>query len=92
MLAETTSMTSMIIGFITREGKSPKNMTKGGWVRMSQPSMPKVHRGGESDRIGCGGVGGVHRVEAVRAVTLVEHHPGTGILDRKNPLRQIQQL
>ena len=49
---------------------------------MSQPSMPKVHRGGESDRSGCGS-GGVHRVEAVRAVTSVEHHPGTGVLNRK---------
>ena len=50
---------------------------------MSQPSMPKVHRGGESDRSGCGSGGGVHRVEAIRAVTSVEHHPGTGVLNRK---------
>jgi hypothetical protein len=58
-------------------------MTKGVRVRMSQPSMPKVHRDGESDRSRGGGVGGVHRVEAVRAVTSVEYHPGTGVLDRK---------
>ena len=30
-----------------------------------------------------GGCGGVDRVEIVGAVTSVEHHPGTGILNRK---------
>ena len=51
---------------------------------MTQSSVPKIHSGGESDRGGgSGGGGGVNRVELVRAVTSVEHHPCTGVLHRK---------
>ena len=58
-------------------------MTKGGVVRMSQASVPKVHTDGEGDRRGGGGGGWVDWVELVGAITSVEHHPGTGVLDRK---------
>ena len=83
MFAETTSMTSVIVDLITRECKTAKNMTKGGRVGMTKTSMPKVHS--SRKRHGCsdGGCGGVDRVEIVGAVTSVEHHPGTGILNRK---------
>ena len=58
-------------------------MTKGGVVRMSQASVPKIHTDGEGDRRGVGGGGWVDRVNLVGAITSVEHHPGTVVLDRK---------
>ena len=76
-------MTSVTVGLITSERKTPKNMTKGGVVRMSQASVPKIHTDGEGDRRGGGGGGWVDWVELVGAITSVEHHPGTGVLDRK---------
>ena len=83
MFAETTRMTRVISNLITRERKAPKNVTKSGGVGMTQASVPEVHTGSESDRSsGCGGCG-VHRVEIAGAVTSVEHHPGSGILDRE---------
>jgi hypothetical protein len=83
MFAKTTRMTRMISGLITRERKTPKNVTKGDGVGMTQASMPEVHTGGEGDGGGgCGGRG-VHWVEVAGTVTSVEHHPGTGILDRE---------
>ena len=50
---------------------------------MSQASVPKVHTDGEGDRRGVGGGGWVYRVELVGTITSVEHHPDTGVLDRK---------
>ena len=50
---------------------------------MSQASVPKIHTDGEGDRRGGGGGGWVDWVELVGAITSVEHHPGTGVLDRK---------
>ena len=83
MFAKTTCMTRVINDFITRERKAPKNVMKSGGVGMTQACMPTVHTGGASDRSsGCGGCG-VHRVEIAGAVTSVEHHPGSGILDRE---------
>ena len=76
-------MTSVTVGLITSEGKTPKNMTESGVVGMAQPSVPEVHTDGEGDRRGVGGGGWVDRVELVGAITSVKHHPGTGILDRK---------
>ena len=58
-------------------------MTKGGGVGMTETSMPKVHSSGKRHGCNDGGCGGVDRAEIVGAVTLVEHHPGTGILNRK---------
>ena len=84
MFAEATCMTRVILVLITRERKTPKYVAKGGMIRMTQASVPEIHSGGESDRGGgSGGGGGVNRVELVGAVTSVEHHPGTGILNRK---------
>ena len=83
MFAETTSMTSVIVDLITREGKTLKNITKGGGFGMTETSMPKVHSGGKRHVCSDGGGGGVDRVELVRAVASVEHHLGTGILNRK---------
>ena len=54
---------------------------------MTQASMAMVHTGGEGDESdGGGGGGGVDRVELARAVTAVEHHPGTSVLDRETKL------
>ena len=54
---------------------------------MIQASVPKIHTGGEGDRSGGGGGGaGVDCVEFVGAITLVEHHPGTSVLDRETKL------
>ena len=50
---------------------------------MSQASVPKIHTDGEGDRRGVGGGGRVDRIKLVGAITSVEHHPGTGILNRK---------
>ena len=50
---------------------------------MTETSVPKVHSGGKRHVCSDGGGGGVDRVELVRAVASVEHHLGTGILDRK---------
>ena len=84
MFAEATCMTRVILVLITRERKTPKYVAKGGRIRMTQASMPKIHSGGANDMGGgSGGGGGVNRVELVGAVTSVEHHPGTGILNRK---------
>ena len=58
MFAEATSMTRVIIDLITRERKTPKYMTKGGGVGMTQASMPEIHFGGEGNRGGGGGGGG----------------------------------
>ena len=55
MFAETTGMTSVIVDLITREGKTPENMTKGGGVGMTETGAPKVHSGGK--RHGCSGRG-----------------------------------
>ena len=77
-------MTRVILVLITRERKTPKYVAKGGRIRMTQASMPKIHSGGESDRGGgSGGGGGVNRVELVGAVTSVEHHPRASVLNRK---------
>ena len=66
MFAEATCMTRVILVLITRERKTPKYMTKGGRIRMTQASVPKIYSGGESDRGGgSGGGGGVNRVELV---------------------------
>ena len=62
MFAEATCMTRVILVLITRERKTPKYMTKGGGIGMTQASAPKIHSGGESDRgDGGGGGGGVTR-------------------------------
>ena len=45
--------------------------------------MPKVDTSGEGGWTDGGGGGGMHRVELVRAITLVKYHPGTGVLHRK---------
>ena len=77
-------MPRVILVLITRERKTPKYVAKGGRIRMTQASMPKIHSGGESDRGGgSGGGGGVNRVELVGAVTSVEHHPRASVLNRK---------
>ena len=82
-----TSMTRVIVDLITRERKTPKNMTKGGGVGMTQASMPKVHTDGEGNRRGGGGAGGgVDRVELIGAVTSVEYHPDANVLNRKTIL------
>ena len=86
MFAEVTCMTRVVIDLITRERKTPKNMTKGGGVRMTQASMPEIHTGGEGNRGGGGGGGGVDRVELVEAITSVEYHPGTSFLNSKTTL------
>src|SRR6266536_2079588 len=87
MFAEVTCITRLILVLITRERKTPKYMTKGGGVGMTQASVPKIHSGGESDRgRGGGGGGGVNRVELVGAVTSVESHPGTSVSNRKTTL------
>ena len=84
MFAEETCMTRVILVLITRERKTPKYVAKGGRIRMTQASVPKIHSGGESDRGGgSGGGGGVNRVELVGAVTSVEHHPRASVLNRK---------
>ena len=77
-------MTRVILVLITRERKTPKYVAKGGMIRMTEASMPKIHSGGESDRGGgSGGGDGVNWVELVGAVTSVEHHPRASILNRK---------
>ena len=77
-------MARVILVLITRERITPKYMAKGGRIRMTQASMPKINSGGESDRGGgSGGGGGVNRVELVGAVTSVEHHPRASVLNRK---------
>jgi hypothetical protein len=87
MFAEATCMTRVVLDLITRERKTPKYMTKGGGVGMTQASMPEIHTGGEGNRGGGGGGGGgVDRVELVGAVTSVEYHPGTSVLNRKTTL------
>src|SRR3954468_171475 len=87
MFAEATCMTRVILVLITRERKTPKYMTKGGGIGMTQASVPKIHSGSESDRGGGGGgCGGVNRVDLVGAVTLVEYHPGASVLNRKTTL------
>jgi hypothetical protein len=83
MFAEATCMARVIIDLITGERKTPKNVTKGGGVRMTQTSVPKIHTSREGNRSGGGGGGWVHWVERIGAVTSVEHHPGTGVLYRK---------
>ena len=84
VLAQTTSLTSMLVDLITCERKTLKYMTKGGGIGMPQASMPKIHSRGESDRGGrSGGGGGVNRVELVGAVTSVEHHPRASVLNKK---------
>ena len=73
MFAEATCMTRVILVLITRERKTPKYMTKGGGIGMTQARVPKIHSDGEGDRGGgSGGGGGVNRVELGGAVTLVE--------------------
>ena len=80
-------MTRVILVLITRERETPKYVAKGGRIRMTQVSMPKIHSGGESDRGGgSGGGGGVNRGELVGAVTSVEHHPRASVLNRKTTL------
>ena len=84
MFAEATCTTRVILVLITRERKTLKSVAKGGRIRMTQASMPKIHSGGESDRGGGSGGGGrVNRVELVGAVTSVEHHPRASVLNRK---------
>ena len=52
---------------------------------MTQTCVPNVNSGGEGDWRGGGGGGGggVYWVQVVRAVTSVQHHPGTGVLHRE---------
>ena len=80
-------MTRVILVLITRERKTPKYVAKGGRIRMTQASVPKIHSTGESDMgNGGGGGNGVDRVELIRAVTSVEYHPGTSVLNRETTL------
>ena len=83
MFADSTGMTSVILDLIATETETPKNMTKCDGVGMTQASVPEVDASGESNRLGGGGGGWVDWVELVGAITSVEHHPGTGVLDRK---------
>ena len=83
MFADSTGMTSVILNLITTETETPKNMTKCDGVGMTQACMPEIDANGESDRCGGGGRRRMHRIKLVGAVTSVEHHPGSSVLDRK---------
>jgi hypothetical protein len=50
---------------------------------MSKTSMPKIDASGESTWSGAGGGGRLDGIEVAGALTSVEHHPGTGVLNRK---------
>jgi hypothetical protein len=89
VFADTTSMTGMILNLITTETETPKNMTKGDGVGMTQTSVPKVNASGESDQCGGGGGRRMHRIELVGAVTSVKYHPGSSVLDTKTKLVKI---
>ena len=57
---------------------------QGGGARMAEARVPKVDTGGEGEAVGGGGGGsGPNRVQVASAVTTVEEHPGTAILNRK---------
>jgi hypothetical protein len=50
---------------------------------MAKTGVPKVDTGGEGEWAAGGGGGRANGVEIAGAVTSVEEHPGTTILDRK---------
>jgi hypothetical protein len=50
---------------------------------MSKTSMPKIDASGESARTGAGGGGRLDWIQVAGTLTSVEHHPGTGVLNRK---------
>jgi hypothetical protein len=50
---------------------------------MTKTGMPKVDASGEGGRTRGGSGGGVHWVELIGAITVVENHPSTGVLHRK---------
>ena len=52
-------------------------------TRMSKTSMPKIDAGGESAGSGAGGGRRMDGIQVAGALTSVEHHPGTGVLNRK---------
>jgi hypothetical protein len=50
---------------------------------MAEASVPEVDTGGEGEWAAGGGGGRTNRVQIAGAVTSVEEHPSTTILDRK---------
>ena len=86
MFAETTGMTCVILYLMATETETPKNMTKGDGVGMTQTSVPEIDAGGESNRCGGGGGQRMHRIELVEAVTSVKYHPGSSVLDTETKL------
>ena len=86
VFANTTSMTGMILYLITTETETPKNMMKCDGVEMAQTSVPEIDASGESNRCGGGGCGRMHQIELVGAVTSVEYHPGSSVLNTKTKL------
>ena len=86
MFAETTGMTGVILYLMATETETPKNMTKGDGVGMTQTSMPEIDTGGESNWCDGGGGRRMHQIELVEAVTSVKYHPGSSVLDTKPKL------
>ena len=86
MFAETTGMTSVILYLMATETETPKNMTKGDGVGMTQTSVPEIDASGESNRCGGGGGRRMHRIELIEAVTSVKYHPGSSVFDTKTKL------
>jgi hypothetical protein len=52
-------------------------------TRMSKMSMPKINASGESAGIGAGGGGHLDWIQVAETLTSMEHHLGTGVLNRK---------
>jgi hypothetical protein len=50
---------------------------------VSKTSMPEVNASGEGTRTDAGGGRRLDRIQADGALTSVEYHPGTGVLNRK---------
>jgi hypothetical protein len=50
---------------------------------MSKMSMPKIDASGESTRTGAGSGGRLDWIQVAGTLTSVEHHPCTGVLNRK---------
>jgi hypothetical protein len=72
----------MSIRFIASKIKALENLTKGSGARMAEAGVPEVDTSGEGDRT-AGGGGRPNRVQIAGAVTAVEKHPSTTILNRK---------